>query len=236
MTNGIILSGSAKIYYELHGDDNKDVLVLLHGNGESSKHFKNHINILAKSYKLLLIDSRGHGQSEFGKGALSLSTMVIDLVNILEHLQLTNVNIAGFSDGANIAMLLAIKYPDLVNKLILISGNCNRLGFNIITNIMLQLGYISSSISGVIDPYNRLNKEYFSLMVKEPALKIDTLRLIKSNTLVINGNKDMITQSHAKKMAKTIPNGSLKIVKGDHFWIYRQPEEACQIISEFIND
>ncbi len=235
MESGVILSGSANIYYELYGDEKNDVLVLLHGNGESGRNFKKHIEMLKDKYRLLVIDSRGHGNSEFGKGQLSLGTMSVDLVNVLEHFGFDKVNIAGFSDGANIAMLTAIKNSDIIDKLILIGGNYNIHGFRIGTALMLRVGYMCASLSAFISPVNRFNKEYFSLMVKEPDLKKESLSVIKCRTLVINGNKDMIKTSHAKAIADTIPNAELKIVEGDHFWIYRKPEEACRIITEFLS-
>ncbi len=231
---GYIKSGSAGIYYEVFGEENKEALVLLHGNGESGKHFKKIIPLLSDKYKVVVIDSRGHGNSDFGGSQLSLGTMAVDLVNVLESLGLNKVNIVGFSDGANIAMLTAIKNSDVVKKAVLVGGNYSFWGLKPMTGLMVALGYYCSFLGGFIDPRNRLNKEYFSLMFKEPNLKRESLKYIKAPTLVINGDRDMIKISHAKAIAKTIPNAELKIVKGDHFWIYRNPEEAGRIIREFI--
>ncbi len=236
MESGVILSGSANIYYELYGEENDSVLVLLHGNGESGRSFKKHIDILKDRYKLLVIDSRGHGRSEFGKAQLSLGTMSVDLVNVIEHFGFEKVSIAGFSDGANIAMLTAIKNNDLIDRLILIGGNYNIHGFTLGTELMLRAGYLCSCLGAFVSPVNRFNKEYFSLMVKEPNLKKEALSVIRAKTLVINGNKDMIKTSHARAIADTIPNAQLKIVDGDHFWIYRKPEEACKVIDEFLSE
>lgn len=231
---GYIKSGSASIYYEIFGEENKEVIVLLHGNGESGKHFKNIIPLISDEYKVVVIDSRGHGKSDFGGSQLSLGTMAVDLVNVLEALGLEKVNIAGFSDGANIAMLTAIKNSDIVNKVVLIGGNYSFWGLKPVTGLMVAVGYYCSFLGGFIDPRNRLNKEYFSLMFKEPNLKRDSLKYIKAPTLVINGDRDMIKTSHAKAIANTIPDAELKIVQGDHFWIYRNPEEASKVIKEFI--
>lgn len=232
---GYIKSGSANIYYEIFGEENSEVLILLHGNGESGRNFKKLIPLLSHKYKVVTIDSRGHGKSEFGGGKLSLGTMTVDLVNVIEELGLGQVNIAGFSDGANIAMLSAIKNSDLFKKVILIGGNYNFWGLTLSSQIMIAVGYYCSKWGGIIDSRNRFNKEYFSLMFKEPNLKKSSLKYIKAPVLVINGNRDMIKVSHAKAIADTIPKGQLKIVKGDHFWIYKNPEEAAEIIKEFID-
>lgn len=232
---GYIKSGSASIFYEIFGEDNKEVIVLLHGNGESGRNFKNIIPLISDKYKVVTIDSRGHGKSDFGGSQLSLGTMAVDLVNVLEELGLKKVNVVGFSDGANIAMLTAIKNSDIVNKVVLIGGNYNFWGLRPLTALMIAVGYFCSLLGSFVDPRNKLNKEYFSLMFKEPNLKRDALKYIKAPVLVINGDKDMIKLSHAKAIANTIPNAELKIVKGDHFWIYRNPKEAGKVIKEFIN-
>lgn len=233
---GYIKSGSANIYYEMFGENNKEVVMLLHGNGESGRSFKKLIPLLADTYKVITVDSRGHGKSDFGGNQLSIGTMAVDLVNVIEALGLECVNLVGFSDGANVSMLTAIKNSELINKVILVSGNYNFWGIKPVSGLMIVVGYYCSLLGGFVDNRNRLNKEYFSLMFKEPNIKREALGYIKSPALVINGNKDMIKISHAKKIAKTIVNSQLKIVDGDHFWIYRKPEEASVVIKEFLNN
>ncbi len=232
---GFIKSGSANIYYEIFGEENNDVVILLHGNGESGRNFKNIIPVISDKYKVVTIDSRGHGKSDFGGNQLSLGTMAVDLVNVIEELGLDNVNIVGFSDGANIAMLAAIKNSELINKVILVGGNYNFWGFTPSAAAMIAIGYYCSKLGGIIDSRNRFNKEYFSIMFKEPNLKKEALKYIKVPVLVVNGDKDMVKVSHAKAIANTIPKGQLKIVKGDHFWIYKNPEEAAKVIMDFID-
>lgn len=231
---GYLRSGSANIYYEIFGEENSEAVILLHGNGESGRSFKNLIPLISDKYKVIAIDSRGHGKSEFGSGQLSLGTMAVDVVNIIEALGLDKVNIVGFSDGANIAMLVSIKNSELVNKVVLIGGNYNFRGLKPSSALMIAVGYYCSKWGGIVDSRNRFNKEYFSLMFKEPNLKRDALKYIKAPALVINGDRDMIKLSHAKAIADTIPKGQLKIVKGDHFWVYRNPQEAAKVIKEFL--
>ena len=231
---GYLRSGSANIYYEIFGEENSEAVILLHGNGESGRSFKNLIPLISDKYKVIAIDSRGHGKSEFGSGQLSLGTMAVDVVNVIEALGLDKVNIVGFSDGANIAMLVSIKNSELVNKVVLIGGNYNFWGLKPSSALMIAIGYYCSKWGGIVDSRNRFNKEYFSLMFKEPNLKRDALKYIKAPALVINGDRDMIKLSHAKAIADTIPKGQLKIVKGDHFWVYRNPQEAAKVIKEFL--
>ncbi len=233
-SSGFVHSGSANIYYEIFGRGNKETVILLHGNGESGRSFKKLVPLLSDEYRVITIDSRGHGRSDFGGSQLSLGTMAVDVVNIFEALNIEKANIVGFSDGANIAMLTAIKNSELIEKAVFIGGNYRFSGLKPSSALMIALGYYCSLIGGVFDSRNRFNKEYFSLMYKEPALSRDTLKYIKVPVLVINGDRDMIRTSHAKAMAQTIPKGELKIVNGDHFWVYRKPEEAAGVIKDFL--
>lgn len=231
---GYIKSGSANIFYEIFGEENEKSLILLHGNNESSRHYKKLIPLLADKYKVIAIDSRGHGRSDFGGNSLSIGTMAVDLMNVIDALGLEKVNIVGFSDGANIAMIAGIKNSDVIEKMVLVSGNYNFWGMKPLYALMVAIGYYCSFLGGFVDSRNKFNKEYFSLMFKEPNLKRSSLNYINADTLVICSDKDMIKYSHSKNIAKSIKKASLKVVKGDHFWIYKNPEEASKVIKEYI--
>ncbi len=234
MKAGIVKSGSANIYYELSDNFKNKVLVLLHGNGQSIEKFRGLIKILENNYNVLAIDSRGHGKSEFGKAQLTLGTMAGDVESVLEELNIKKVNILGFGDGANIAMLFAIRCSDMVDKLIICGGNYNFSGYSILNRIMLMTGYLCSVVGVLFDSRNRINREYFALIVKEPHLKRTALRAIKAGTLVVSASGDMITLSHSRNIAKTIKNARLLNVNGGRFWLFENPNKACSIIIDFI--
>ncbi len=233
---GKIPSGSAEIYYELYINDKPETLVLLHGNAESGKSFAKHIPILSEHFDLLVIDSRGHGQSTVGDGELSLNKMAVDLENVLDTLKLGKVNILGFSDGANIAMLFAPENNDKINKLILAGGNLDFSGFNLSTKILVAIGYFLSWINLKIDKNNKIQNAYYYLMFKEPHIKTSQINKIQAKTLVTAGDKDMIRPAHTRLIANSIKNGLLKMYHGDHFYIYREPEEFCRIVIDFLKE
>lgn len=235
MKHGLIKSGSADIYYELHGDKG-DYLVLLHGNGESMKRMHNQIEYFSKSFRVLAIDSRGHGESGFGQGTLNLSTMALDVENVLAALKIEKTNVLGFSDGANIAMLLAVKRPELISKLILIGGNLSPSGMQLGTFLAVKAAYYLTKVAGYFDSRLQLEHEYYFLMAKEPAITSDMLKRITSETLVIAGDRDMIKPSHTKLIADCIPNAGLLILEGDHFIIYRTPQVINEKVDKFLKD
>lgn len=235
MEQGIVKSGSADIYYELHGDKG-EVLVMLHGNGESMQRMHHQIEYFEKDYRVLAIDSRGHGQSGFGQGSLSLSTMALDLENVLESLGINKVNILGFSDGANIATLFAMKRPEMVNKLILIGGNLKPSGMQLGYFLAVETAYYLTKAAGVFDKRLRLEHEFYFLMAKEPCINPAELKRISAKTLVIAGTKDMIRPAHTALIAKSIPNAELFMPEGDHFIIYRTPEVINEKVEDFLKE
>jgi pimeloyl-ACP methyl ester carboxylesterase len=235
MEHGIVRSGSADIYYELHGDKG-EYLVVLHGNGESMKRMQHQIEYFSKEYRVLAIDSRGHGESGFGQGSLNLATMALDVENVITELNIDRVNVLGFSDGANIAMLLAIKRPELVSRLILVGGNLKPEGFEIGTYLAVKVAYYLTKVAGYFDSKLRLEHEYYFLMAKEPNITDSMLKRITAKTLVIAGDKDMIKPAHTKKIADGIPNARLLMLEGDHFIIYRTPQVINEKADEFLKE
>lgn len=231
---GIIRSGSANIYYELAGDEKNKLLVVLHGNAQSMESMRGHIDILQNYYRVLSVDSRGHGKSEFGKAELSLGTMVTDLEALFVELDIKKACIMGFGDGANIALMFAVRFPDMVDRLILFGANYNFSGYNIITRLFLSVGYMCSVAGSLFDARNKLNKEYFALIVKEPRLKRSSLRAVKAKTLVVVATNDIVKASHSQAIASTISDCELVRIKGDRFWLFKNKEYACDIVREFL--
>lgn len=236
MSIGRVKSGSASVFYETFGNKENKPLVLLHGNGESRKHFKKHIEILQDKYFIIAVDSRGHGDSGFGFNSLSLSMMVIDLENVLKDVGIEKAYICGFSDGANVAMLFAIKNPDMVLGLIPVSGNLFFKGLTLRTRFWIAFGYYFSKIAGKFDKRNKIYNEFYLIMYKEPDIIPDILQRVEAPSLVVAGTRDMVLTDHSRLIAKSLKNAELKLIEGaDHFFIYKEAEAFCEILDEFIS-
>lgn len=103
-------------------------LVLLHGNGEDSNYFINQIDEFSSNFRVIALDTRGHGQTPRGDSAFTIRQFADDLLVFLDRMNIQKANILGFSDGANIAMCFASKYPERVLKLVLNGGNLDTQG------------------------------------------------------------------------------------------------------------
>lgn len=203
------------LYYQEKG--NKEPFILLHGNGENGSYFKNQIDYFSDRYRMIALDTRGHGKSPRGTEPFTIEQFSCDLYEFMVSLEISNAVILGFSDGANIAMKFAIKYPDKVKALILNGGNLNPKGVKRTTQIPIEIGYKIAKLFASKSTGAKKNAEMLGLMVNEPNIEPNELSKITAPTLVICGSSDMIKESHTKEIAKNIPNARLSIIKGNHF-------------------
>ncbi len=203
------------LYYQEKG--NKEPFILLHGNGEDGTYFKNQIDYFSDRYRVIALDTRGHGKSPRGTAPFTIEQFSRDLYDFMESLEISNAVILGFSDGANIAMKFAIKYPGKVKALILNGGNLNPEGVKRTTQLPIEIGYKIAKRFASKSPEAKKNAEMLGLMVNEPNIKPGELAKITAPTLVICGRNDMIRESHTKEIAENIPGAKLSIIKGNHF-------------------
>lgn len=120
-----VQSGDAKIAYYTWGSG--EPLVLLHGNGEDSRYFRGQIPVFARRFRVIAVDSRGHGRSGHGACGLHFAQMADDLKTVFDALGLQRAHILGFSDGGNLAITFALRYPQQVDKLVLNGANLHML-------------------------------------------------------------------------------------------------------------
>ena len=107
--------------YVFEGNGDK-IIVFVHGLGESLDYWRVLSSKLNKGYKILLYDIRGHGNSPLGDEAFSIDMLVDDLHNLILKLNIKKTSLVGFSLGGNVILSFAIKYPDFVDKLIVMSS------------------------------------------------------------------------------------------------------------------
>ncbi len=206
------------LYYQEKG--NKEPFILLHGNGQDGSYFKNQIDYFSDRYRVIALDTldtRGHGQSPRGTKPFTIEQFSRDLYDFMEELEISEAVILGFSDGANIAMKFAMKYPNRVKALILNGGNLNPGGVKITTQLPIEIGYKIARLFASKSHEAKKNAEMLGLMVNDPNIEQNELSKITAPTLVICGRNDMIRESHTKEIAKNIPNAKLSIIKGNHF-------------------
>lgn len=209
-------------------------LILLHGNGEDSSYFKYQIPYFAKRFRVIAPDTRGHGKTPRGSGEFSIRRFSEDLHDFMKELNIENADILGFSDGANTAMIFAMKYPEMTGRLILNGGNLFGSGVKASVQIPIIIGFKIASLFAAKSEKAARSAEMLGLMVNDPDIKPEELSRIKSPTLVIAGTNDMIKKQHTRLICDSIPNAALKFVSGDHFAANKNPAEFNAAAEAFL--
>ncbi|MHA1273430.1 MAG: alpha/beta fold hydrolase [Promethearchaeota archaeon] len=110
-----------KIFYEIHGEQNDEPLILVHGFGASRLVWRAQVKPLSEHFKVIIFDNRGAGKSDRPNEPYTMEMFADDLNGLMEYLKIDKANILGWSLGGMIVQTFAIKYPERVKKLILIN-------------------------------------------------------------------------------------------------------------------
>lgn len=114
------VSGSSRIYWKLEGEERAPGLVLLNSIGTDMDLWDAALPALRQSFRLLRIDTRGHGASDAPAGDYTLAELAGDVFAVMDHAGLAEAAIAGVSLGGMIAMEMALTQPGRVSRLALI--------------------------------------------------------------------------------------------------------------------
>ena len=222
------------LYYKEKGKGKP--LILLHGNGEDSSYFESQMDYFSQTRRVIAVDTRGHGRSPRGTAPFTIRQFAEDLREFMEEMGIERADLLGFSDGGNIALIFALRYPERVDRLILNGANLWSRGVKPSVQIPIILGYYAASFFGHFSGKARANAELLRLMVKDPNIEQEELRNIQSPTLVIAGERDMIREEHTRLIAAEIPGAKLRIIPGDHFIAAGNPEAFNREVDRFLRE
>lgn len=193
------------INYEVCGEGKP--IILLHGNSETHNIFDVLVEKLKENYKVYAIDSRCHGDSDNPQD-ISYDLMTRDVIEFIKKLKIEKPILYGFSDGGIIGILIAIRERELLSKLIISGANIYPSGMK------KSMLYLSKII------YFFTRNKLFKMMIKEPNIKIEDLRKIKTPTVVLAGEKDVILSEHTKLIADNINGSTLEIIPNENHGSY----------------
>lgn len=215
-----------KIYYEEYGKGQP--LLLLHGNNGSIEDFYQQIPFFSKYYRVIAIDTRGQGRStDLTQDPYSYQKFASDLYQITKNLNLDQVDIIGWSDGGNTALIFNYEHPEMVNRIVAIGANMNPAGAkeNLIASLKKQ-------VAGN-DP--KTNQRLIQLMLNHPDITANQLSLITNPVLVVAGSEDVIKDEHTRLIHKLIRNSELAIIPNTtHYVPFEQPEKLNEIMLNFL--
>ncbi|CAD5270861.1 MULTISPECIES: alpha/beta fold hydrolase [unclassified Imperialibacter] len=214
-----------KMYYEIHGEG--DPLVLIHGGGSTIQTtFGNIIPDLAKNHKLIAVELQAHGRTSDRDAPETFEQDADDVVTLLQNLGIAKASFFGFSNGGNTTMQIGIRHPEMVNKLIIASAFFKREGMfpgffdgmehasldNMPADLKEAFWAINPDSTKLLAMFNHDKNRMLGFQDWDEAL----LQSIQAPSLIINGDQDVVQNTHAALMASLIPNARLMILPGNH--------------------
>ncbi len=210
-------------------------LIMLHGNAENNEFFEKQIEYFKDKYHCFAPDSRGHGKSPRGTQPLTIRQMAEDVIAFMDEHGIDKADILGFSDGGNIALILEMKYPERLGKVVLDGANLDLDGAAPWA-IDYVLGEFKAAVTRAdIDPEAAKMAAILNLMVTDPAIDPEELTAITTPTLVMAGTEDLILKEHTELIASKIPGAELVFIEGDHYCALQSPEAFSAAVDAFLS-
>lgn len=243
---GYIDAGGVHTYYEMRGAG--DPVVMLHGGFATIETWEAQAAALAERYRVYLPERRGHGRTRDVEGPLTYQAMAADTAAFSEALGIGPAHLVGWSDGASVALYVALRRPELVRKVICMGAPAWFDGFTPATKAValnLSLDHMPPSMVQAHRDLSPDGPEHLPLFFEkiaamwasEPQMTVEDLRQIAAPTLVILGDDDVLTVEHAAMMAATLPDAQLAVVPGtDHGLLFEKPDLVSRLFLDFLAD
>lgn len=246
-----------KMYYEIHGDG--EPIILLHGAYMTIElNWAQLIPELSKNRKVIVVEMQGHGRTGDISRPFTYNALANDITSLMKHLNIERADILGYSFGGTIALQFAIKNPELVNKLIIVSTVYRYDGwlpeareiFKTITPEMFENTPLKTEYERIAPDANNWTKFVTKLAAfdrEDFNLGEESVKSIKSPTLLIMGDNDGVDLNHKAKMYQLIggnvfgdiaglPKSTLAILPGTtHVGLMMETEKLVNYIQAFLS-
>jgi pimeloyl-ACP methyl ester carboxylesterase len=214
-----------KMYYEIYGQGKP--LVLIHGGGSTIQStFEKVIPLFAKNRKVVAVELQAHGRTNDRNTGLSFEQDADDVATLLKNLKIDKADIFGFSNGGTTTLYLAIRHPEIVDKIILGSALTKRNGIPAPFWEFMKQGSLDTMPKQLKDACRKVATHPDALQVmfaRDVKRMIDfkdipdeKIRSIQAPALILIGDKDIITPEHALEMHRLMANSELAIIPGGH--------------------
>lgn len=203
-----------KMYCETYGQGQP--LLLIHGNGGSIVDFSKQIPFFSKHYKVIVADSRAQGKSIDKGDSLTYEMMADDYAELLHKMKIDSAFVIGWSDGGINGLLLSMRHPEKVRKLIVTGANLRADTTAIQTDVFKRVSdnYLKFKEQFAIKK-DKTDLDYLVLKLKkllneQPNIPTKALQNIKAPVLVVGGDNDVIKPEHTLEIFRNIPKCLLK--------------------------
>lgn len=227
MQHGLAPVNGIQMYYEVHGRGEGVPLVLLHGGGSTiNVTFGRVLPLFAQHRRVIAVEEQGHGRTTDRDAPVRFETSADDVAELLRFLKIEQADVFGFSNGASVALQVAIRHPQLVRRLVFASSFTKHDGGVPQLWQWIAQADFSNMPQPLKDEYLKVNPDPQKLrtMHDKDAARMQSftdvpdeqVRAVKARTLVLIGDQDIVKPEHALELTRMIPGARLAILPGGH--------------------
>jgi len=240
--SGAVTINGARIHYATFGKG--PPVILLHGGVGNGDYWANQITPLAKRHRVVVIDSRGHGRSTRDARPYTYELMAGDVIAVMDALRIPKASIVGWSDGAIIGLIMAMKSPARVNRVFAFGANMDPSGVNLETGslpTMTAYGTRTAADYARLSPTPKAFEDFQAAMGKmwatQPNYAAADLARIAVPVAIVDGEHDeAIRPEHSRYLARTIPGAQAITLHGlSHFAPMQDPDAFNTAMMAFLD-
>src|SRR6266852_4929632 len=229
-----------KIWYASFGRG--EPVILLHGGLANSNYWGNQVRALQTRYRVVVMDSRGHGRSTRNDQPYGYDLMAGDVVSLMDFLKIKKAAIVGWSDGAILGLDIAMTHPERVSKLFAFAANSDPSGVAYIANSPVFNAFIARTekeyekLSPTPTEYKAFLARITKMWETQPNWTAADLQRIAVPTWIVDADHDeAIKRENTEFMAANIPNAGLLLQpEVSHFSFIQDPDQFTADVLHFL--
>ena len=215
------------IYYEIHGSHEGTPVVLLHGGGSTiDSNFGRLLPFLARTRRAIALDEQGHGRTTDRDQPITFEDSADDVAGLLRELKVSQADLLGFSNGASVALQVAVRHPQLVRKLVFASSFTTRAGAQPQLWEFIDQADIANMPQALKDAFLAVTPDPVKLktMHDKDAARMkgfrdvpeSQVRGVRAPTLIITGDRDVTRLEHSIELLRLFPDARLLVLPSGH--------------------
>jgi pimeloyl-ACP methyl ester carboxylesterase len=204
--------------------------------------------VLAEQYRVYVPERYGHGRTPDIEGAITYENMTQHTIAFMEALGIASAHLVGWSDGALVGLLVALRRPKLVRKLVLIDQYVTLDGAPAAYLPFMTAMAPDKAPPFLVEMYGALSpdgpdhfevifEKLHKMWLAETGIELTDLEHVSAPTLILNGDDGGMTMEHAGAVQRALPDSQLAVVPGtSHGVLMEKPHVVNQLILDFLAD
>ena len=242
--SGLAPVNGIKIWYAAFGpkEGRGDPVILLHGGLANSNYWGHQVPVLAERYRVIVMDSRGHGRSTRNERPYGYELMASDVIGLMDFLKIPKAAVVGWSDGAILGLEIAIRHPARLSRLFAFAANSDPSAVKDVDKSPVFSSFIArdteefEALSAIPGQYKSFLEQIGKMWATQPNYTAAQLNGISTPTWIVDGDHDeAIKRENIEYMAAEIPGAGLLIQpEVSHFSFLQDPRQFNENVMHFL--